>query len=98
MKYKLPAPALRLPENVPFKGQYLATAKLVEFFNSAQMQTAYQEGRASMQSSQPVAQPLTDAQIHAAIAALMSASNGDLEPTFDEMKAALMAAEKARGE
>jgi hypothetical protein len=48
--------------------------------------------------AQPVAQPLTDAQVHAAIAALMSASNGDLEPTFDEMKAALMAAEKARGE
>ena len=52
----------------------------------------------ALQSAQPKQEPLTDRQVHMAVLAFTNATHGEIHPTYDEMKAALLAAEKARGE
>jgi len=61
------------------------------WWNSLPCEPSYQEAFAAGQSAQPVA-PLTDEQVQRAMHAINEVSCGDIQPTFEEMRVALLAA------
>lgn len=71
---------------------------LTEIELDAEFNRGYKEGARDAYARSPQSKPLTKDMVHRAIVALNTASAGELDPTFEEMRAALEAAHGIKGE